>query len=186
MSKIKFGTDGWRAVISDDFTFENVRIVAQAISDFLKVEYKKEGKIRTIVGYDSRFMSEKYAEIVAKNLVANGIDVTLTDRPSPTPAVSYAIKNKRLDGGVMITASHNPPYYNGIKYKAFYSGSADPTIISQIEKRMYRRAPRRMPTSVALKSKDFRYENVIPAYLKYVSGYLDWKALRKSCAGISR
>ena len=123
MAKIKFGTDGWRALISDDFTFENVRIVAQAISDFLKKEYKRE-KIRTVVGYDPRFMSEKYAEIVAKNFVANGIGVTLTDRPSSTPAVVYAIKEKKLNGGVMITASHNPPYYNGIKYKPFYAGSA--------------------------------------------------------------
>ncbi len=108
MAKIKFGTDGWRAVISDDFTFESVRIVAQAISDFLKEEYKRE-KITTIVGYDPRFMSEKYAEIVAKNLVANGIHAILTDRPTPTPAVSYAIKRKKLNGGVMITASQGTP-----------------------------------------------------------------------------
>ncbi|MBN1871401.1 MAG: phosphoglucomutase/phosphomannomutase family protein [Candidatus Omnitrophica bacterium] len=178
MDKIKFGTDGWRAIISDDFTFDNVRIVAQAISDYLKDTYKK-GKIRIIVGYDSRFMSEKYAEVVAKNMVANGISAILTDRPSPTPSVSYAIKDKRLNGGVMITASHNPPYYNGIKYKAFYSGSADPSIISKIEKRLYKRTPKRIATSVFLKSKLYSCENVLPRYLKYVSAYLNWRVLKQ-------
>jgi len=179
VGRIKFGTDGWRAFISDDFTFENVRIVAQAISDFLRNEYRKEEKIRTIVGYDSRFMSEKYAEIVAKNFVANGIDVIITDRPSPTPAVAYAIKEKKLNGGIMITASHNPPYYNGIKYKAFYAGSADPGITAKIEKRLYRSKPKRMPTGEFLKSKLSRYENVSPAHLRFLSSYLDWKVLKK-------
>ena len=179
MGRIKFGTDGWRAVISDDFTFDNVRIVAQAISDFLKAEYRKEKKIRTIVGYDSRFMSEKYAEIVAKNFIANGINVILTDRPSPTPAVSYAIKSKRLNGGVMITASHNPAYYNGIKYKAFYAGSADPGIIGKIEKRLHKNEPKRMTTAKFQKSKLVRYENICPAHLRFLSSYLDWKVLKK-------
>lgn len=179
MGEIKFGTDGWRAVISDDFTFDNVRLVAQAISDFLRDEYKKEKEIRAIVGYDPRFMSEKYAEIVAKNLVANGIDVTLTDRPSPTPAIAYAIKEKKLNGGVMITASHNPPYYNGIKYKAFYAGSADPGIIGKIEKRLHKSEPKRISTAKFLKNKLFRYEDVCPAHLHFLSSYLDWKALKK-------
>jgi len=176
---IEFGTDGWRAFISDEFTFENVRIAAQAISDFLKKEYKKEKDIRIVVGYDSRYMSEKYAEIVAKNLVANGIRTIVTDRPTPTPAVSYCIKDKKLNGGVMITASHNPPYYNGIKYKAFYSGSADPGIIRKIEKNLYRSKPKRIPTTDFKKSRLSRYENVVPSYLKYVSAYLDWKVLRR-------
>ena len=180
MAKIKFGTDGWRAVISDEFTFENVRIVAQAISDYLKDEYKKEKKIRTIVGYDPRFMSEKYAEVVAKNFVTNGIDVIVTNRPSPTPAVVYAIKNKKLNGGVMITASHNPPYYNGIKYKAFYAGSADPEITAKIEKKLHKNEPKRMTTTKFLKSKLSRYENVCPAHLRFLSSYLNWKVLRKS------
>jgi len=179
VSKIKFGTDGWRAVISDDFTFENVRVVAQAISDFLKDEYKKEKRIRTIVGYDPRFMSEKYAEIVAKNFVANSISVILTDQPSPTPAVAYAIKEKKLNGGVMITASHNPAYYNGIKYKAFYAGSANPEITAEIEKRLYKTKPKRILTRKFLKSKLLKYENVCPAHLKFLSSYLDWKVLKK-------
>ena len=179
MNDIKFGTDGWRAVISDEFTFDNVRVVAQAISDFLKKEYGRSKRIRTIVGYDPRFMSEKYAEIVAKNLIANGIYVILTDRPTPTPAVSYAIKDKRLHGGVMVTASHNPPYYNGIKYKAFYSGSADPDIIGKIENNLRKNKPKRMTTTAFLKSRLYKVENVCPAHLRFLSSYLDWKVLKK-------
>jgi len=124
-------------------------------------------------------MSEKYAEIVAKNFIANGINVILTDRPSPTPAVSYAIKSKKLNGGVMITASHNPAYYNGIKYKAFYAGSADPGIIGKIEKRLHKTEPKRMTTTKFQKSRLVRYENICPSHLRFLSSYLDWKALKK-------
>ncbi|MFH1552152.1 MAG: phosphoglucomutase/phosphomannomutase family protein, partial [Candidatus Omnitrophota bacterium] len=101
MSKIKFGTDGWRAVISDDFTFENVAIVAQAIADFVKSRKQKIYKKKElVVGYDTRFLSEEYAEIIARVLAANGIKVILSDRPSPTPAVCVYIKKKKLTGGV--------------------------------------------------------------------------------------
>ncbi|MDP3789690.1 MAG: phosphoglucomutase/phosphomannomutase family protein, partial [Candidatus Omnitrophota bacterium] len=176
---IKFGTDGWRAIISEDFTFDNVMIVAQAVSDFLKEEYKNEKLIRTVVGYDPRFMSEKYAEIVTRVLIANGIDVILVDRPSSTPAVSYAIFDKKLNGGVMITASHNPPYYNGIKYKAFYAGSADPDIIGKIEANLGRNPVKIISLEEIKSSKLFRYEDVGPAHLKFLSAYLDWKVLKK-------
>lgn len=179
MAGIKFGTDGWRAIISEDFTFDNVMIVAQAVSDFLNEEYKNEKLIRTVVGYDPRFMSEKYAEITARVFVANNIDVTLVDRPSPTPAVSYAIKDKKLNGGVMITASHNPPYYNGIKYKAFYAGSADPGIIGKIEANLGRNPVKIVSPEEMKGSGLLRYENVCPAHLKFLSSYLDWKVLKK-------
>lgn len=179
MGEIKFGTDGWRAIISEDFTFDNVKVVSQAISDFLKREYKKEKKIKVIVGYDPRFMSEKYAELAARVLIANGIYVILTDRPTPTPAVSYAIKHKRLNGGVMITASHNPPYYNGIKYKAFYAGSADPGIIGKIEKRLHKSKIRMASSGEMKKSPLIRYENVCPAHMKFLSSYLNWPVLKK-------
>lgn len=179
LGKIKFGTDGWRAVISEDFNFDNVKIVAQAISDFLNEEYKNEKRIKTIVGYDPRFMSEKYAELVSRVLIANGIDVTLTDRPSPTPAVTYAIKDKKLNGGVMITASHNPAYYNGIKYKCYYAGSADTTTTSKIENKLYKSKPKIITSEEMLESPLFRYENVCPEHLRFLSSYLDWKVLKK-------
>ena len=128
MSKIKFGTDGWRAVISEDFTFDNVKKCAQAMADYIlgvrgSVLGVRERKI--VVGYDTRFLSYKYAEITACITASNGIPTILADRPSPTPSVSYAIKDKNLIGGIVITASHNPARYNGMKYKAYYSGSQE-------------------------------------------------------------
>ncbi len=179
MSEIKFGTDGWRAVISDGFTFEGVQTVAQAVSDYLNREYNGEKRIRTVIGYDTRFMSEKYAELAARVMVANGIDVILADRCSPTPAVAYAIKEKKLHGGVMITASHNPPYYNGFKYKAFYGGSADTGIIGEIEKLLYKSEVKILPYEEMVKSPLFRYENICPAHLRFLSSYLDWKVLKR-------
>ncbi|MDD5679987.1 MAG: phosphoglucomutase/phosphomannomutase family protein [Candidatus Omnitrophica bacterium] len=179
MSGIKFGTDGWRAIISEDFTFDNVMVVAQAVSDFLNAEYKNEKSIRAVVGYDPRFMSEKYAEITARVLIANNINVILVDRPSTTPAVSYAIREKKLNGGVMITASHNPPYYNGIKYKAFYAGSADPGIIGKIEANLHKNPVKIISPEEMKNSRLFRYEDVGPAHLKFLSSYLDWKVLKK-------
>lgn len=125
---IKFGTDGWRAIISQDFTFENVRIVSQAVADHFKAK-----DVVFVVGYDWRFLSEKYAELAAEVLAGNGIKVLLSDKAVPTPLVSFAIKNKKLSGGLMLTASHNPPYYNGLKIKAPYAGTADEGITKSVE-----------------------------------------------------
>ena len=98
---IKFGTDGWRAVIGDDYTFENLKIVSQAVADYL-------GKGKQVsIGYDTRFMSDRFAELVAEVLSNNGIKVLLSDRAIPTPALSLTVKSRRMDLGVMITASHN-------------------------------------------------------------------------------
>ncbi len=129
---IQFGTDGWRAVISDEFTFANVRQVAQAIADWTLA--RSEPAPSLVVGYDTRFLSDRYAETVATVLAANGIRVLLSERFAPTPAVSYAIVSHQASGGVMITASHNPPRYNGIKLKASYGGSASSTDSRQVER----------------------------------------------------
>jgi len=120
---IHFGTDGWRAVISDEFTFENVRKVAQAIADWVN-EFNDHTPSTMVVGFDTRFLSDRYAIEVARVLAANGITVHLTHADAPTPAVSFAVKHMGAQGGVMITASHNAPRYNGIKLKAAYGGSA--------------------------------------------------------------
>lgn len=132
---IKFGTDGWRAVISKDYTFDNVKIVAQAIADYIK---EIDDKRPVLVGYDTRFMSEEYARLCAGVLVANGIKTYLTKKPTPTPVVSFTVKNMNLAGAIMITASHNPPQWNGIKFKGDYGGSALPSIIAEIEKHLYK------------------------------------------------
>ncbi len=128
---IKFGTDGWRAVISETFTFDNLRLVSQAIADFIKTE--DADSPTCIVGFDTRFLSDRYAAEVARVMAANGIKTWLARADTPTPAVSYAIVNKQATAGVMITASHNAPRYNGVKLKASYGGSATPAQSKRVE-----------------------------------------------------
>ena len=123
---IHFGTDGCRAVISDTFTFANVRLVAQAMADVVCQQYPDVAPVRMVVGFDTRFLSDRYAREVACVLAANGIQVDLARADTPTPVISHAIVLHQAQGGVMITASHNPPRYNGIKFKAAYGGPASP------------------------------------------------------------
>ena len=129
---IRFGTDGWRAVISEEFTFDNVRRVSQAIAHFIRESTAGRDPV-AVVGFDTRFLSDRYAIEVARVLAGNGIAVHLTRNHAPTPAVSLAVKQLRADGGVMITASHNPPRYNGIKLKASYGGSASSDDCRRVE-----------------------------------------------------
>ncbi len=132
--EIKFGTDGWRGIIADDFTFENVRRVAGAIASYvLKYEEAQRG---VFVGYDARFASPRAAEIVAEVIAAAGIPVKLANDYTPTPAVSYAVKHQGAAGGVMVTSSHNPWNWNGVKFKAKFGGSATPAIMKKIEEEL--------------------------------------------------
>jgi phosphomannomutase len=138
-SSIQFGTDGWRALIADDFTFANVRRVAGAIAGYVgKNEDAKQG---VIVGYDTRFASRRAAEIAAEVLAAAGIPVRLASDYTPTPAVSYAVVHYQAAGGVVITSSHNPWNWNGVKFKARYGGSAAPAIMRAIEAELAAGAP---------------------------------------------
>jgi alpha-D-glucose phosphate-specific phosphoglucomutase len=132
--EIKFGTDGWRGIIADDFTFENVRRVAGAIASYvLKYEDSSRG---IFVGYDTRFASLSAAQVAAEVIAAAGIPVKLANDYTPTPAVSFAVKNNGAAGGVMITSSHNPWNWNGVKFKAKFGGSATPAIMKQVEEEM--------------------------------------------------
>lgn len=131
---VRFGTDGWRAIIAEDFTFANVRLVAQAVADFIKNElYHGNGTPEVVIGYDTRFLSDRFAWDVARVMAGNGIIAWLTRTDAPTPAVSYNVKAKGAIAGVMITASHNPPRYNGFKLKAAYGGSASPEDCLKVE-----------------------------------------------------
>src|SRR5512136_922253 len=127
---ITFGTDGWRAVISDEFTFANVRRVAQAIAEVLLENARISTKGPTadaplaVVGFDTRFLSDRYAWAVSEVLAGNGLRVALAKADAPTPAISFTVPHIGAIGGVMITASHNPPRYNGIKLKSSQGGSA--------------------------------------------------------------
>jgi len=138
---IHFGTDGWRAVISDTFTFHNLRLVTQAIADSIKSGYWQNGKNldheinsnQIVVGFDTRFLSDRYASDVARVLAANGYQVYLAQSDAPTPSISYAVHHLGTVGGVMITASHNAPRYNGLKLKAAYGGAASPEQCRRVE-----------------------------------------------------
>lgn len=138
---IHFGTDGWRAVISDTFTFNNLRLVAQAIADAVASDHwDKSGNggqapdsKKIVVGFDTRFLSDRYAGEVARVLSANGFTVWLTQADAPTPAISFAVKNLNAIAGVVITASHNAPRYNGVKLKAAFGGSALPEQCRRVE-----------------------------------------------------
>jgi len=167
---IKFGTDGWRGVIADTFTFENVRIVSQAAADYLRSLGKPA--VRVAIGYDTRFQSETFARVVAEVLGANGIHVVLSTRPIPSPCLSWAIKERELDGGIMITASHNPPQFNGFKFKAAYAGSADEGVTSKIESHLYRNQPK----VVALDEAKGLVEmaDLVPTYLDGLRAFVDF------------
>ncbi len=128
---IKFGTDGWRAVISETFTFGNLRLVAQAIADFVREQNNNDPSV--IIGFDTRFLSDRYAAEVARVMAANQISTWLARADTPTPTISHAVVYKKATAGVMITASHNAPRYNGVKLKASYGGSATPAQNKRVE-----------------------------------------------------
>lgn len=130
---IKFGTDGWRAVISDTFTFNNLRLVAQAIADYVLNDGGNGRDPEVVIGFDTRFLSDRYAAEVARVMAGNGIAAWLTRADAPTPAISYSVVEKKAAAGIMITASHNPPRYNGLKLKAAYGGAASPAQARRVE-----------------------------------------------------
>src|SRR5713226_6582166 len=134
MTSLRFGTDGWRGVIAEDFTFANARIVAHAIARY--VVRGEDARKGVLVGYDHRYASDRIAAAVAEVISAGGTPVWLADKPCPTPAISYLVRHRKAAGGIVITASHNPYRWNGIKYKASYGSSALPSIVAQIEKEL--------------------------------------------------
>jgi phosphomannomutase len=169
---IKFGTDGWRAVIADDFTFDNVRRVAGGVASYvLKHEDAARG---LIVGYDTRFGSAQFARAAAEILAAAGITVKLSVDYVPTPAVSLAVKQLGAAGGVVITSSHNPWNWNGVKFKAKFGGSATPAIMKVIEEET---AAGVMPKGncAAIEEIDLK-----PAYIKAVCAFADLDLIQKA------
>lgn len=186
---IHFGTDGWRAVISDTFTFANVRLVAQAIADVVREQTSSSAAsatpLRMVVGFDTRFLSDRYAREVASVLAANGIQVDLTQADTPTPAVSYAVVARGAAGGIMITASHNPPRYNGIKLKTAYGGSASPADCKRVEARLLengeaRRTPQDMDFDDAVAAGLIRRFDPRPGYLAHLAGLIDFDTIRRA------
>lgn len=182
---IHFGTDGWRAVISDEFTFANVRHVAQAIADS-DAAYRERG---VVVGFDTRFLSDRYAAEIAQVLAGNGIPVFLATADAPTPAISYAIPHLKAAGGVMVTASHNPPRYNGMKLKTEHGSAASPAQSRKVEEQLHRNlaegvAPRSMRYEQAIADKQIVRFDPLPAYGQHLATLIDLEIIRRSELGI--
>ncbi len=171
-AQIKFGTDGWRGVIADDFTFANVRTAAQAIAAYI---HAREDPSKGIcIGYDTRFGSKAFARACAEEVAATGIAVLLADRITPTPALSYGLRERKAAGGIMITSSHNPAQWNGVKYKAWYGGSGKPSIIAEIEGFLG------APVKLATKPAPITEVNFVPDYLNAIESFADLNLIAKS------
>jgi alpha-D-glucose phosphate-specific phosphoglucomutase len=175
VTQIKFGTDGWRGVIADDFTYENVRTVTRAISRYV-VRAEKPGA-EVLVGFDTRFGSDNFARIAAETLSAAGIRVALATEACPTPALSLLVRMRGAAGGIQITASHNPSRWNGIKFKASYGSSASPAIVAQIEAELATVTRGDVPP-LPLRKSLISSLDVRTPYLETLAGLVDWERLR--------
>ncbi|MBI4341073.1 MAG: phosphoglucomutase/phosphomannomutase family protein [Candidatus Omnitrophica bacterium] len=179
---IKFGTEGWRAIMAEQFTADNVRIVTQAIAEHLRqqthVAAKAPGAIA--VGHDTRFLSPYFAQAVAEVLAGNGLPSVLTDRALPTCAVSRYVVAKRLPAGIMITASHNPPEYNGLKVKETFGGSATSETVASIEQRIGASPVKRLPLDEAEAQGLVRRGDFLSTYLAGIRAFIDLKAIHRA------
>jgi phosphomannomutase len=175
--RIKFGTDGWRGVIADDFTFASVRRVAAAVAEYVRTEGDPARGL--IVGYDTRFLSPECARLSAEVVASAGIPVVLADRSTPTPAVSYSVVAGKAAGAIMVTASHNPYRWNGIKFKASYGGSAAPAIVRKIEASLQKpdRPRPRTPRGVAARIETV---DLVTPYLERLKSMVRLERIRAS------
>ena len=183
---IKFGTDGWRGVIAREFTFENLALVAQATMDYLNREGLGDNGV--VIGYDRRFQSRDFARCVAEVAAGNAIPVAMTDSFAPTPAVSWAVLERKAGAGIMITASHNPPEYNGFKVKEHYGGSARPATTKVLEEIVAHnvslgRRPVVVPFEQALQEGKIRYIDPCEGYFRQLGRMVDMDLIRN--AGIT-
>lgn len=179
MSAIQFGTDGWRARVAEDFTFPNVRAVAQATAQYLKA-HPVRGRARSVlVGYDTRPLGDAFAKSVSQVLAGNGLRVYLTRTPVPTPAISFAVRELKLLGAVAITASHNPFTYNGFKLKPFYAGPAEPAMTRWVEQRLFKTPVRQISWEAGLRTRRIVWMDLKSRYLRFLRGYVRWDLLRR-------
>ena len=179
-SKIKFGTDGWRGQIADNYTFENVSRCAQGFASYLL--QKGAANKWVIVGHDKRFLSEKFAAAVAEVLAGNGLNVYLTNGPTPTPVISYTVVDKKAVGAVNITASHNPPEDNGFKVRDENGGAIDPTGLLLIEKLIPDDGNfiKRITFEDGIKSNRIVLIDPAPAYIDHVNQLIDLEPIKNA------
>ncbi|MBU0503124.1 MAG: phosphoglucomutase/phosphomannomutase family protein [Candidatus Omnitrophota bacterium] len=174
-NEIKFGTDGWRGVISDNFTFANVRRVARAIAEYYISLNAYPLPLKIAVGYDTRFLSDKYALAVTEVLLKQGINVILSDKAIPTPTLSFAVQQKKLTAGIMITASHNPSEYNGIKIKTASGGAAGTEVTQEVERLLNKSLNRKVVRPGVLSKIDLTGD-----YVKFLRKYVDFRKLKNA------
>ncbi|MFC1871249.1 phosphoglucomutase/phosphomannomutase family protein [Chloroflexota bacterium] len=181
-SPIKFGTDGWRAIIARDFTFDNVQICSQAVAEYLKQSGLASRGL--VIGYDTRFASEDFAAAAAEVIAGNGIKVYLCTAAAPTPVISFGVTDRKATGGIIITASHNPAAWNGFKYKSGDGSSAPPEVIGKIEGNISQIPDTvrvaRMPLSQASKQGLVEHVDLEPAYFDQLARLIDFKELRRA------
>jgi len=164
MTRIIFGTDGWRGIIAEDFTFDNVKAVAQALSDYLISRNLHDKGL--VIGYDTRFMSDRFAKAVAEVAASNNIQVLLASKSTPTPIVSFTVKHRKAAGGVVITASHNPSIYNGIKFKLEHGGPAPTEITKQIESFLFKSTPKHHEQKIERNIEETDFESDYIGHIK--------------------
>jgi phosphomannomutase len=177
---IKFGTDGWRAIIAEEFTFRNVERVSQAAADYWTANPVAGTEQKVIVGYDRRFLSNEFGLRTAEVFAGNGFEVVLTPEPTPTPSVSFAVKQQRAIGGVMITASHNPPMFNGFKLKSDYGGSSETSTCQAVEGLLDRNSVKAMGLAEAQKANRITIQDVRPVHYAALKKLVDFKLIAKS------
>ena len=172
MTDIKFGTDGWRGLIADDFTFDNVRRVAGAIASHVLKRENSAGGV--FIGYDTRYASQRAAHVIAGVIASAGISVRISNDALPTPAVSYAVKAQGAAGGVMVTSSHNPWNWNGVKFKGHFGGSATPSIMKSLEDEL---AAGAMPSGKTASIEEIDFKK---AYVAAISSFADLNLIAKA------
>jgi phosphoglucomutase len=177
---IKFGTSGWRGIIGEDFTFGNVRIASQGVANYLRQQHPTAGARGVIVGYDTRFLSEKFASEAAKILAFNGIQAYLCNRDVPTPCVSFETVRRKALGAINFTASHNPPEYNGLKYSTANGAPALPEVTKAIEKEINALEATRERVDVYEKRELIETIDPKERYLTNLRQIVDTETLRKS------
>ncbi len=181
LAKITFGTDGWRAVIAKDYTFANLERVAQAYAGYLGTQPQTEVPPFVVVGYDRRFLSQEFAARAAEVMSGNGYRVALFPEAVPTPLISWAVKQLKADGGIVITASHNPADFNGFKIKAPWGGSAPPETTAAVEQLVDANPPRRAEVPAESPA---ALESVLESYRAQIARYIDLDRLRAAAATV--
>ena len=180
INRIKFGTDGWRDVIGENYTFDNVRSVAQATADYFKQNRPNKTKKIAVIGFDRRFLSDEFAQLVAEIMAGNGFKVLIADGPVPTPVVSWHTHKQKACFGIMITASHNPARFNGYKIKLHHGGPADGNTCRSIEQKIGKQKIKYTSFATGCKTGKIRPFNLMPNYFSALKMIVDFKKIQKS------